>query len=244
MPFSAFGAQTDHFGLLALTGQGTTFTLKVKSSKKEPVAKSRADAKNAKGDIAASTFFGSTTIYDIETTYELIGGSMQLVTAGLKLGLLTVGETAPALLSVSVSTDSGKWPEIRCSGKLGQSIEKVDGEFYTWSLPAITLAGRKMAQEIGFTTDSGCRLTGTSADFEISIQEATDGLGAPVAHDLEGGTWKVSATFVAVTATPACTITSPGLGLTLVKAPGIEEPDAAYGTATMEAEGTLTRDAA
>lgn len=227
MTFDPFGAQTDHFGLASTD-------LILKSSSKEPVAKSRADAQDELGDIADFTVFGhnQTTMFEIECTYVLKAGSLDLAT--LMLGLLADDPAEVVALSITVTTSNGAFPEVRVTGRMG-----TDGVTGTFPLPSLTITGTKTAQAMGFTTGAGCHCTGTTAEFSIELTEATNGLGVPVAGAVSGGSYSINADFVNITAAAGWTVTLSGAVET--KAPGIMEPDADYSTTSASMEGKLTR---
>lgn len=223
MPYAPFGATTDHFSLV-------TTDLVLESGSKTPIALSRADAQNEHGDIVASTWFGAPgTMFDAENTYLLKSGSLNLNT--LALGLKAAGIV---ILKIGITTGNGEWPKIKVSGKLGALAD-----WGTFTLPSITIQGKKLAQVMGFTTAEGCRLTGSAFEFSCNMPEATNGLGVPVAQAIDGATGSLSADFVGVTAAPAWTVTLSGA--TETQAPGSEEPQAAYNTGSGTAEIVLTR---
>jgi len=233
MPFSGFGAQTDHFSF-------ADTNIKLINSTKEPRAKNRADALDDVGDLNAFTHFGSTTIYDIECEYELVGGS----TATLNLNTIPLGAlddaTGLASLGAEVTTSNGNTPRIKIKGVLGAT--GLD-DTATWTLPDLSITGEKLAQPIGYTVAAGAPLTGSGFSFDLDLAEETDGLGVPVMHSISGpNPAKVSASGTAVTAAGGWTLTLSGLSAT--KAPGVAEPQAAYGDWSAEAEVLIARDAA
>lgn len=231
MPYSAFGALTDHFRILAIAnGAGTLADdLELISSTKTLIAKSRADAQDENGDIAASTWFGApATMFEASSTFAVKSGSFSIHL--LKLGFV---ESGMCILSFDIKTENGGWPQLTVSGRLG-CIDPATLKTYT--LPAgsspgtgDTITGIKTAQAIGFTVTAGCKLTSSGVTASIDFAEQTDGLGVPAAQDCSGGTISGSASFVGVTAAPAWTVT--GItGATETQAPGSEEPQAAYNT--------------
>ena len=243
---SDFGALTDHFGILAIVRDGGTLAdvLTLVDSSKTPVAESRADAMDENNDIAASTFYGAGDLFEASSTFALTSST-------LDTALLLCGEIAVQkfVQSVEISTSNDGWPQITVSGTLG--AETMDTSTTNqFSLPSYTLNARKQAQQIGFTTGAGCKLTGSSLSASVELAQQEDGVGEPVAHDVSGGTIEISADFTEITAAPSWTDAagtawaSTETDLTETKAPGRQGAQAAYATGTGTAAGTLTRDAA
>jgi hypothetical protein len=236
MPYAPVGALTDHFGILAIVnGAGTLDDImELVGSTKNNIAKSPATAADAKGDNAATTWFGApTTMYEASSTFAVKSGSFSL--ALLKCGYIASGK---AILSIEVSTENGAWPQITVSGRLG-CIDPAT--LKTYALPALTVTGIKVAQVLGFTVTAGCALNSSSLSASVEFAEQADGLGVPVAQDVAGGMIQGSATFVGLTAAPAWSVTLSGAVETAP--PGSEEPQAAYNTGTGTWEARLAVDA-
>jgi hypothetical protein len=129
---------------------------------------------------------------------------------------------------------------VEVSGKLGtKGVTNDAGKTYT--LPSFILKGMKQAQEMGFTTGTGCRLTASAFSGSVDLAQVEDGLGEPAAHGVSGGVGEGSADFVGITAAPAWTVSL--VDATETKAPGEAEPQAAYHTGSGTYEFILTRDA-
>lgn len=232
---SNFGGLTDHFGI-------ASSSLILIESSKVPVEKSRADAQDENGDIAASSYYGSNsgTLFDISCTYALKSSTLDLAT--LYLGELTAGTIAE---SGEVSTSNTEWPTITISGKIGaQTVAAPSG--YTNKFPlvpaSLTLTGIKQAQALGFTVSAG-RLTGCTLSSSIELGQLDDGVGEPAAHGVSGGTGTLTAELVRTTS-DALAWGSLAAWLTETSAPGTEEGSAAFHTGTATAAYTLARDAA
>jgi len=229
---SQFGALTDHFSM-------ATTDLILIDSKIEDDPLSRADAQDENGDIAAATWFGNTAkeLKTVSCTYQLQSGTLD--TATLRCGELAVQVFAS---SVGVSTSNSDWPTVEVSGKLGATtITAPTGFLNTFTLPSFTLTGTKKAQLMGFTTETGCRLTASAFSGSVDLAQTEDGLGEPAAHGVSGGAGEGTADFVGITTAPAWTVTL--VGATETKAPGEAEPQAAYHTGSGAYEYILTRDA-
>lgn len=237
MPYSAFGAQTDHFGILAIVlGEGTLDTvLELVNSSKTLIPKSKAEAADENGDSAAATWYGAPgTMYEASSTFAVKTGSFNLNV--LKCGYIA---STKAVLSIDVKTENGAWPQLTVSGRLG-CVDPATLKTYT--LPDLTIYGKKQAQALGFTVTAGCKLTGSGLTASVEFAEQADGLGVPVAQDVSGGALAGTGDFVGVTAAPAWTVTLSGA--TETQAPGSEEPQAAYNTGSGAWEARLAVDEA
>ena len=234
---TGFGGYSDHWDLVG-SGIGQSDNLVVVESSRVPVAQSRANAEDENGDIAASAFFGNSegSLSEISTTYALKGGTLDLSTVFF-LGEKTAGKIAG---DFEASTDNGAWPQITLSGMEGvEPICTVAGKEKFYDLPAVTLAGCKRAQEMGFTADEG-RLTSASISASIDIADQADGLGQPVAHGVSGGEGEVSAEFVRIDAEPpAWSVT--GGWLTETQTPGVDQGQSSWHTASGTAAFTVER---
>jgi hypothetical protein len=232
-----FGALTDHFGILAIVSGGGTLAdvLELVDSSKTPVAKSRADALDEYGDIAASTWFGNPDddFYEASSTFAVVSDSFDL--SVLDLGELTGNKI---ITSIEITTSNSAWPQLTVTGMLG--VEAICGT-PVYSLPSLTITGCKYSQELGFTTGDGARLTGSTVSASIDMAQQDDGGGDPVAHGLSGGVMTGTAQFVRVTAAPSWTVTLSGA--TETQAPSLAEPQAEYHTAEASYEYILSRDA-
>jgi len=235
---SNFGALTDHFGL-------ASSDLILVDSSETIIEQSRADAMDENGDIAATTFYGNSTqdMREVSCTYALKSGSLNINT--IKLGALA---SAPTVLreSLEVSTSNSEWPQITVSGRKNiVAITAPTGKLNTFTLPSLTVVGRKIAQVCFFTTGSGCRLTGSSVEASVEVAQQDNGLGEPIAHGVSGGQGTFSGEFVRVTAAPSWSVVTTGntsFGLTQTQAPGIEQGQAEFHTGTGTGAFTILRD--
>lgn len=195
----------DIFGILALakTGGGTLSTvLKIKPTTRTPIAKGPSVANDEYGDIAAKSVFGAaTTMFDATSEFEVIG---TLLLSDLFLG--ATATTGTNITAISVKTSNGGWPVLSITGNVGKTLESAPtGYLNKWALPAISIEGRKVAQnfggggsgELGFTTEADCKCTGSGLDFTVNFSETTDGEGLPVAFSIHGADGSMSADFVA-----------------------------------------------
>jgi hypothetical protein len=205
MSYAPFGAHDDHFGILAIANGEDTLAdvLTLISAPKNNIAKSVAYAADENADNAANTAYGAPdTMFEASNVFHVTSGSFSLEL--LKCGFIASGK---AITSIDVKTSNGGWPEITVTGRLG-CIDPTTLKTYT--LPDITIYGKKCAQVIGFTVTAGCKLTGSGLTASVDFAEDTDGSGVPVAQDVSGGTLTGSGDFVAITAPPAWTVTLSG----------------------------------
>jgi hypothetical protein len=105
-------------------------------------------------------------------------------------------------------------------------------------MPSVVITGAKRAQPLEFTVGEGCKLTGSSLSATLDLAQQEDGLGEPVAHGISGGVLAISADLVRVSAAPSWT---PAVTWTETQAPGVDEGQAAYHTASAAAEKIWVR---
>jgi hypothetical protein len=242
---SNFGALTDHFGL------ASTDLVLVDSSEIR-IEQSRADALDENGDIAATTYYGNTSqsMREVSCTYALKSGSLNINT--IKLGALA---SAPTVLreSISVTTSNSEWPQITVTGRKNIiSITAPAGKLNTFTLPSLTLQGRKVAQSAFFNVVLGSRLIASSVDASVEVAQQDNGLGEPIAHGVSGGQGTFSGELVRTTAGAGSIATSPNwsvdttnntsFGITQTQAPGLEQGQAEYHTGTGTGAFTIIRD--
>jgi len=226
---SNFGSLTDHFGYLAAG-------LKLVASSKVPQAMSRGDANNETGDPEAATWYGNKAgeLFDASVTYAVVSSTYDLST-------MVCGEKSAGIVitGIEVGTSNDGWPQITVTGVLGtETVVAPTGKTNTWALPAITLTGAKIAQLLDFTIGEHCRLTASGLSFSIDLAQQEDGVGEPAAHGLSGGIATQTAELVRVTG--ACSWVK-GATWTETQAPGADEGQAAYHTASAAAEKLLVR---
>ena len=225
-----FGANTDHFGLLA---EGEVFETigELVDSSKVPVAQSRADALDENGDIADNAWHGNTAVdlYEASCTYAVKSGT--LACADLVLGQKSAGIV---ITSIEVATSNGAWPQVKVSGILGSAaLEQVK----TWPMPTADVLGQKQAQALGCAVTTGS-LTDSSMSGSCDFARQDDGLGEPVAYGVSGA--MASSSSSAVGASDATPVLAAAAGWTLSQPTGIVEPQAAWNTASISTEQRLT----
>jgi hypothetical protein len=236
---NGFGAYTDHFGILArLAGAGPATladVLEVTAADKTPDPMSRAAAMNECNDPVAATWYGNTAglLFDASNTYVVKSGTLNL--EDIQAGEVAVGVF---IGNIEVGTSNDGWPQIVVSGRLGfEAI--VSTKPTTWTLPDITILGKKCAQLLDFTVGATCRMTASSLNASVDPAQVEDGEGEPAAQGVSGGLLTLGVDMVYVTG--LCTWT-PGLDWTESQGPGNEESQAAYNTTSAEAQQIWVRD--
>jgi hypothetical protein len=235
-----FGAYTDHFGILAITSGGGTLAdvLEITAASKTPDPMSRAEAANEDGDPVAATWYGNTAgeLYDASNTFVCKSGSFDL--SVIQGGELEAGKV---VTGIEIGTSNDGWPTITVNGKIGaETIVAPSGYLNTWTLPAITITGAKRAQLLDFTVGATCALTASGLTASLDLAQQEDGEGEPVAHGISGGLLTQTAELVRVTAAPSWT---KGATWEETQAPGEDQGQAAYHTASAAAEKLWSRDA-
>lgn len=195
-------------------------------SSKEPRAQNIESAQDASEDYVATSVFGNSggTVFEVSTTYQLCSGTLAVAT-DLKLGEIEAGV---AVTSIAITTGNGAVPTVVVSGFIGlKKMVAPDGKANTFTLPAWTLNGAKIAQPLGFTVSKG-HLTGCGATLECELYEAADGMGEPCANAVSAARGTVTAEFVASTELPAWSVSQANSKVT--KALGQTAGQAAYHT--------------
>ena len=137
-------------------------------------------------------------MYDFTSEFEVYTGT--LVLSDLFLGATATSGTN--ITGISIKTSNGGWPTLSITGNVGKTLETPPATFLNkWALPAITLTGRKLAQdfggggvgEVGFDVDGDTTINGSGLEFSVQLSETTDGEGLPVAFSLHGADGSMSA---------------------------------------------------
>jgi hypothetical protein len=226
---------SDYFGL------ATDTNIVLVSASKVPKAFETADAQDSNADIAARTYYGTKgssgdTAYELTCEYAVKCGSIKLST----LDTLGVHATGVVLRGLSGSTSNGDWPTITATGRNAMG---------SWTLPPITINGRKKAQALGFAVDTGTRLTGSGWEMTLDENSVMDSVGEEAAYAISGGVFGVTADIVAVTAAPGWSMDT-SIGdtadsytetLTITQNPGDNEGNTEYATGSGSAEIVISR---
>lgn len=225
---AAFQLDTDHFGLA-----DTYFRLV--GSKKTPRAKQTGEARDSLGNVAAQSRYGTVTIMEAECTYKLVGSTKNLNT-------LKVGKTAAAVITTGVDgkTSNTDWPEVVVKGLTG--CVALDTAAPAFTLPAVTLTGKKCAQAIGFTVGATGKLTGSDFSAAAEAGEVLDSVGNVASMSCAGATFEAGGEAVEVTGAVTVTWDTAAPALTEVQKPGSDKDNTKYGTASFRGATFLTKD--
>lgn len=238
----------DIFGLLALVVGGGTLAdvAKITGASRTPIAKSESLGNDDYSDIVAKTVYGAPTTM-FEATQEL-----ELFTGSLDLSILFLGQCATAgtwISAIDIKTSNGGCPTLSFTGRVGQTLEDAPtGKLNKWFLPAITVNGRKQAQNfgggsaagLGFTVDADTRCTGSGLNFTLNSSECVNGEGVPVSFSIFGANGSLSGDINGVAALdaylPAVTLdTATGYLWKLLSGPSTTKAKNEYWTGSFSA---------
>jgi hypothetical protein len=241
-------AGTDVFGVIAAlqavdtTSAGATYTIENWNS--VPHAKSSAYAEDSNGDPAAATYYGGVggltdtagqlVASDISYDIVLVSGSADI--SGIVIGAKGSGYV---MSKADINTSNGAWPKIPVAGRNSVAATDTAG-MGVWTLPAATINGRKKAQAIGFTTDTGCRLQGSSISVSADDAMQPDSQGNEVAYDIANCILTGGADFVEVTSAIGWTLDTT-FGGTSTQEPGSDQANTGYATNSGAFERVLVR---
>lgn len=220
-----FGAQVDYFGK-----DSAALTFIESSTTPAPVSVERVQDQD--GNIVGEDSYAGGPAAAIEVVYRLVSDTLDLST--LALGYLLVSATKTCITSIAVNTSNGEWPTITIGGFTGVTNET---DMDTWALPAITISGKKQAQELDFTVGSDCRLTSSSLTASAEFAHALDNDGVVAAMAVTGATVEISAEFVEVEGVVAWT---PDGSYIVTQAPGAANSNIGWGTASASMTKMLT----
>jgi hypothetical protein len=225
---AGFGNGTDHFGK-----DSASLTLIETSTTPAPV--SIEQVQDESGNTVAEDSYAGGPAAAIECTYRLVSGTLDLST--LKLGYLLVGAVKNCVTDIEVNTSNGEWPTIKLSGF---TVVTNETDMDTWTLPAITISGKKLAQGLDFTVDAACRLTSSSLKASAEFHHTLDDAGIVAAMAVTGANLEISAEMVEVTGVAAWT---PGGTWIETQAPGASNGNISWGTSSATASKFLAADA-
>lgn len=191
----------DLFGILSIViGGGTAAdVLTINGVTRTPIAKSISTVSDEYGDLKAKTVYGAaTTMFEATAEYKMKSGTLDL--SNMFLGQCATAGTF--ITAISIKTSNSDWPTISVTGSVGKTLEDAPTGFLNkWALPAITLYGKKLAQnfggggagELGFDVTADDTINGSGLDFSVNLSETTNGEGLPVAFSLSGADGSMSA---------------------------------------------------
>jgi hypothetical protein len=225
---AGFSGHTDYFGLASAT-------LALHSSSETPHPKGQENATDERDNIVDQGEYVGGPGTPVECVYRLISGSLDLST--LSLGALVVASLDDCIVeSITVTTSGGEWPEITVSGIQWTGATTCVSEF---ALPAITVNGCKLAQEIGFALsgETDYRLTGSSLTASAEISHVLSDKDTVGAVALSGGSLEISGDFVAIDGVP--TVTYSATNVVAIQTPTMADEITGYGTGSFSGAGFI-----
>lgn len=221
----AFQLDTDHFGL-------ADTNLRLVSSKKAPRPKQYADVVDSNGNIAARSYYGTTTIMDADCEYNLVSGSKDIAT--LKLGR----KSATIVISgIDGKTSNVAWPTISVKGVTG--CVGLDSLAPTFTLPTKVLLGKKIAQAIFCTIGGTGKLTGSGFAASCKVDEVMDSKAAVAAMAVSGSELILNGN---ATELNGPVTVSWDTAVTEIQKPGADKSNVAYGTTSFSAGKFIAKD--
>jgi len=220
-----YSGMVDHFDLA-----GTN--LKLHSSSLSPHPKGVEDATDEDGNIVDKGYYIGGPGTPAECEYHLVSGTLNLNT--LDLGV----DSTSIIESISVTTGNGQWPTITASGVIGVSPAPVGDSF---TLPSITINGKKQAQALGVTIAAGeggdVKITGATLTASGSIEHVLADADTVGGTAFSGATITATATYLVIEAVGAAATTLPNGEVT--QAPTTSGGITSWTEANAEAQGYL-----
>jgi len=224
MSEEGFSGMDDHFDLASTN-------LKIHGSSKSPHPKGVEDALDADGNLDERGYYIGGPGTPAECTYHLVSGTLNLNT--FKVGR----NTNDIIESISVTTSNGAWPEITVSGVIGVSPAPVGDAF---TLPSITIDGKKKAQALGVTiAGADLMITGATLTAEGSIEHVLADADTIGGTAFSGSGVTATATYLAKGAAGSASTTLPDGVVT--QAPATTGGITSWSEATAEAQGVLVK---
>lgn len=217
---AGYGNGTDYFG------KGSASLVLIESST-TPKGQSKADALDENGNFVDEGFYDSGPAAQISCTYALISSTLDLST--LALGYLLVTATKTCITSIEVTTSNSEWPRVKIDGFTGVTNET---DMPAFTLDAITINGKKIAQGLDFSVGADCRLTNSSYKISGNMSFALNASGDVGAMAFTGAQAEISGTAVEVEGAITWT---PGGTWTETQGPGASNSNIGWGTSSFTA---------
>lgn len=224
---SGYGVGTNHFdlddGVAALEFVGSSTT---------PHPKGEVEVTDEDGNLAGIGYHDGGPGTEVECVYKLKSDTLNLNT--LKLGPLA-GNTE-VITEITVETSNDDWPTITARG----NISVTDGaNMPKFTLPAITLNGKRQAQTMLFSIGATGRLTGSTLTATGEIHHLIGEDTTVAAMWFTGA--KVEITGDAVEISGAVTWT-PDAGYQQIQAPTAEKENIGWGTSSFSQSKFVEKD--
>lgn len=197
---SGFSGKIDHWGLASTD-------LKLHSSTTTPHPKGSEDARDQDGNMADRGYYVGGPGTPVECVYKLVSGSLDLSTLA-PVGLIDEEEGAQGVITgITVDTENGDWPTITVPGIL---YADPDSDIPQFTLPAITIVGKKRAQALGFAAvGSAARLQSSSLSLEGEIEHVLADKDTVGNVAFSGALLTVTANVLRLSGAPTVTAVSP-----------------------------------
>lgn len=222
-----YGIGTDHFGV-------ATSDLVLIASDNTPKPQTRETAQNEDGDFVDEGQYDGAAAEAVECTYRLISGTLNLNT--LALGYILNGATHLCIETIEVSTSNSEWPTVRLSGY--KDVTDYTN-FSAFTLPSITISGKKQAQGLNFTVGANCRLISSSLTASGELAHALNDSGDVGAMAFSGAEIVISGEAVEISGAVSWT---PNSLYIETQAPGAGTTNTSWATGSFEAARGITPD--
>lgn len=183
-----FRSLVDHFGL-------ATEDMVLIDSNTTPIPVSVESARDEENNIVGQGTYKGGPAVAIECTYKLQDNTLDLST--LKAGYILNGAVHTAAVTVDVSTSNTDWPILKFTGFTGVLNY---ANLPSFTLPAITIAGKKLAQVLDFTVGATCKLQSSNLSVACALAHSLDSDGDVGANALDGCEVTISMEAVEVSA--------------------------------------------
>ena len=233
---AGYGIDSDYLGLAF---SDTNINLAFISGEAITPAKGVVDAEDSEGNIAASGTHDGGPGVAVTCNYELHMGTMSLAgdtTAGYDFQLGPNG-SGVVIASIAAGTSNGGWPTIVATGITSATDTAL---MPTFSLPAVSIIGKRTAQLMKFTKSSAnWRLTSSNLTATGTIEHALDSTGTVGAMAFRGAKVEITAEGVEVDSEVAVTWDST---MTETQVEGKSHANIAFATGSVGAFINLAKD--
>jgi hypothetical protein len=228
---AGFGKGTDYFDIP--TSIGNT-DLHLISGGKTPKPKSMEYVRDEEGDIVDSGSYEGGPADAVECVYELQGGTLDC--DDLALGPIDNGATKLCITGIDIETSNTNWPKVTVSGFTGVT---GSDDMPNFTLPTITINGKKIAQEFDFTITDGT-LVSTKLSVKGDMAHTLDEDGVVGAMAFNGCT--ANASMSAVESGAAAVTWTKGTDWTETQAPTASNTNIGWGESTASQEMQIDKD--
>ena len=224
---AGYQSLVDHFGL-------ATADMVLIDSNTTPIPISIESARDEENNIAGQGTYEGGPAVGCECTYRLLGTSLDLST--LKIGYIFNDPTHTAATVVDVSTSATDWPLIKYTGFTG--ILNY-ANMPTFTLPEVTILGKRLAQVMDFTLGANCKLQSSNLNVVCAMAHALGTDGTVGGNALDGCEATISMEAVEISAAVSWT---PDAAYEETQAPGASGGNIAWGKGSASMVKFITKD--